>query len=483
MMKAALLVLAESFLLVSSAYASPNYWEGVEREMPLTKRGHRVGVSCHNCYASTLEATHRELSKGLTRDFDIIELDLSLQADGRIHVEHDPSDDASRPLLSDVLRTPGMQDSDRMLFLEIKEEFSPASSRTMLLDLLAQIRDFGFARQGRPLALRAFMRNDARSPHQHLSLAAQLLTQEEFSAIRPYIRLQGFGASGSDVNRAKSLGFHAIEFPYGSPGLYEWIRSARSQELGVGVFTTPEYLGEVFLAQYRDDVDFITSDYDRRDQARAMSVRDILMDGNALLHLNTAEQTAFPLHYFRSDDQAFTLPAMATTPELVDGRLIFRGRQALTIYDADNAADDGYLVSAVVNFDSLDLAATATQSIVAKSDAGGFALELYRESAGVPPILRFGVRVRDVYHYATMSTAGWNLRESFQLLGAYDGDGSVRLWVNGREGTPSTPILGGVVLNDSPVVIGADPQGHAERRFFFKGRVQAVNIQRWRNHF
>lgn len=482
MLKAPFLFLSVIFPIFSQVYAD-SYWQGVGRDLPHTKRGHSVAVSCHNCYAKNLVDTRGELNKALNRDFDIIELDLSLQRDGRIHVEHDPSDDASRPLLSDVLQSPELRYSDRLLFLEIKEEFSPATSRSLMLDLLTQIRDFGLARQGRTVALRAFMRNDAQSPHQNLTVAAELLAQDEFFAIRPFIRLHGFGASNNDVFRAKSLGFHAIEFPFESPGLYEWIRSARSQDLGVGVWTIPAKYGEAFLAQYRDDVDFITTDYDRENQAKAMSVRDIVMDDNALLYLNSAAQTNFPLQYTRNNDQIFTLESMATTPALTDGKLVFQGQQALTSYDADNAFDGGFLVSAIVCFDSLNLVPGIPQSIVAKSDDGGFALELFKETAASTPIVRFGVRVGLSYHYATMSTAGWNLNESFQLLGAYDGDGSARLWVNGREGKATAVLLGGVVQNNSPVVIGADPQGEVARRYFFKGRVQLVNIQRWSNHF
>ena len=67
-------------------------------------------------------------------------------------------------------------------------------------------------------------------------------------------------------------------------------------------------------------------------------------------------------------------------------------------------------------------------------------------------------------------------------MGAYNGDGAVRLWVNNIERTASTSISGGVGLDNSPVVIGADPQGATNRRFFFKGKIQQVIVQKWRNH-
>ena len=37
-------------------------------------------------------------------------------------------------------------------------------------------------------------------------------------------------------------------------------------------------------------------------------------------------------------------------------------------------------------------------------------------------------------------------------------------------------------LNNSPAVIGADPQGATDRRYFVKGKIQQVMVQKWRNH-
>ena len=33
--------------------------------------------------------------------------------------------------------------------------------------------------------------------------------------------------------------------------------------------------------------------------------------------------------------------------------------------------------------------------------------------------------------------------------------------------------------NDSPVVLGADPQGETERRFYFSGKIQQVMVLTW----
>ena len=154
--------------------------------------------------------------------------------------------------------------------------------------------------------------------------------------------------------------------------------------------------------------------------------------------------------------------------------MVFAGDQSLTTWDADNDTAGGYLVTAVVNFDDLNPATTA--SVIAKSDSGGFALE---QNAGS---LRFGVHANGSYHYASVPMTAFNGTDSYFIIGAYDGNGAVRLWVNNAERTPSIAVTGGVTQNNSPVVIGADPQGATDRRFFFKGKVQQVAVQKWRDH-
>jgi hypothetical protein len=41
---------------------------------------------------------------------------------------------------------------------------------------------------------------------------------------------------------------------------------------------------------------------------------------------------------------------------------------------------------------------------------------------------------------------------------------------------------GGVTLNDSPITLGADPQGWTDTRYHFDGKIQMMSVQRWRNH-
>ena len=168
------------------------------------------------------------------------------------------------------------------------------------------------------------------------------------------------------------------------------------------------------------------------------------------------------------------------------GSLIFEAdeEQSLTLYDADTPAGEGYFVSVLANFDDLEVPGGEVRSLVAKSDGGGFAIELYNPAGISPTVLRFGVRVGGEYHYATYPARSLNGTDSYWITGAYDGDGAVRMWVNNSDDgvTTSDGIAGGVVNNNSPIVIGADPQGAVERRFHISAKIQRVNIQRWGDH-
>jgi hypothetical protein len=166
--------------------------------------------------------------------------------------------------------------------------------------------------------------------------------------------------------------------------------------------------------------------------------------------------------------------SVASDADQVGGSLVFSGDRSIVTWDADNSSGEGFLVSAVVHFD--DLTSGSTAAILAKSDGGGFALEQHANQ------LRFGVYVGGAYHYATAPLSGLNGTSSYFIVGAYDGDGAARLWVNNTEQTASASVSGGVGLNNSPVVIGADPQGSIRRRFYFRGKIQQAMLQRWRKH-
>ncbi len=459
------------------------YWAGTGRALPTTPLGNQVAISCHNCYGDSLTATQAKVAKALARGFDLVELDLTTHADGLVYVEHNDSE-LPRGSLQASLANTALQQSDRMLFLEVKEGFrSAAQSDAMMLQVLRAIRDNHYATATRPAFLRAFM--DGR--HQHLVRAKQLLAAPEFSAVRSYIRLHGLVESDirNNIRNTKNLGFDGVELEYRTSDLFGKIQQAKALGLGVGLYTVPESMGEAYLSALREDVDFLTTDYDLGATAKATNVRALVQEKTALVYLNTAAQNSYPLRYQRTNATDYALPQSGAAPALewlgtatdedrIGGSMVFTGGQSLTTWSANNDTAGGYLVTAVVNFD--DLSPSTTASIIAKSDSGGFALE---QDKG---LLRFGVHVNGTYHYAVAPMTAFNGTSSYFIIGAYDGNGAVRLWVNNVERTPSVAVTGGVTHNSSPVVIGADPQGAADRRFFFKGKVQQVMVQKWRDH-
>ena len=153
----------------------------------------------------------------------------------------------------------------------------------------------------------------------------------------------------------------------------------------------------------------------------------------------------------------------------------------LAFHDGDNNADEGYFVVAVFQTDSPSGTAEDTQAIVSKADSGGFALEL---DQGVTDTLRYGVRVNGEYNYATRSTSALSTSQLHMVMGAFDGNGKVRLWLDASDSgvNESSTLTGGVDTNNSPIRIGADPEGSSGHRFYFDGKLQMVSVHKWRNH-
>jgi len=149
--------------------------------------------------------------------------------------------------------------------------------------------------------------------------------------------------------------------------------------------------------------------------------------------------------------------------------------------NGDNDPGEGYFVVAVYKPDLLQGNGFDTQAIVSKADSGGFALEIDREPSRV---LRYGVRVGGGYEYATQSTSYQSSSQLHFVIGAFDGNGKVRLWLDGSDTgvTESAVLSNGVQQNDVPIRIGADPQGTTATRFYFDGAIQMISIHKWSNH-
>ncbi|MBC7172355.1 MAG: hypothetical protein H5U40_08020, partial [Polyangiaceae bacterium] len=144
---------------------------------------------------------------------------------------------------------------------------------------------------------------------------------------------------------------------------------------------------------------------------------------------------------------------------------------------------EGFLVSAALRFRDLTIEDGGTRTVVAKSNSGGFTLELHNPTGEAAAVLRFGVYVGSGYVYATYPVASLVTGRSYGLTGAYDGNGGVYVWLdNSNTGVTNGNASGGVGGTSVPITIGADPQTSTSARFFADVDVQVVNVQRWGAH-
>ncbi len=470
------------------------FWTGVTHAIGKTPYGHSTAISCHNCYTSEFSSTLTKIHDAQTNGADLIELDLKEQG-GTVYVQHDDNGYVGGPKLSDVLADPPLKAGDQMLFMEFKETAASDANVGQVLDALVAN---GYGTAGRPVVLRAF---DAVS--QNLLIARRLLATAKYASLRPNVRLMVLfsKADGNDiaalqtkVRQAREKGYHGVEFEYQTPNLFGALVYARSLDLGINVWTVPSLMGEVFIANLRDEVDAITVDY-----SLAKS-RAVVTANNGLFYMNVWNQggTSGKVKWYRGNTTAYDAlvggagqPTLETLPVGQDRfgtSLVFAAaqKQSIPLYDADNDPTTGYFVAAVVNFDQTIPADGDTSVLLGKADSGSFSLELFNPAGNgdTDAVLRFGVHVTDSYRYATYPAGQLNGTQSYFVTAAFDGEGGTWLWVNNDSSasTSAAAVTGGATQNDSTMLLGADPQGTATPRFFFSGRIQMALVQKWANH-
>ena len=474
------------------------YWSGIDHTFAKTAFGNVAAIAAHNCYVDnsanqqdSLARTLKRIHAAQTSGADLIELDVC-QIGNDILVSHDDQEDrkTKSAKLVDVLADPKLRSGSQILFVEIKETRPSKSFANALLQIVSESL---VANPRRPIVFRAF--EDRR---QNLVLIREALAKPDFAHLANSVRFheliqnkskQSVRQVQSRIVRSFQSGFQGVEFRYDSPNLFAKIGYAKSLGLSVTTYTIPHQFGEVFVAGLREEVDAIVVDYS------ISKSRKIVTEKTGLIHLNTREiADGATSTLFSSNNVKYRELDLATdnAPEIQNhsigdsffgSALKFDGQHSLTFYDADNQNNAGYMISTCVKFDRIKLTDNETQSIFAKSDNGGFFLELHNPSGPAASILRFGVRVGSRYHTASYPVEKLNPNDSFFIIAAYDGDGGVRMWINGSDqGVTVQQTRGGVVKNNSPVVMGADPQGRVNRRSFFKGTIQQVQLQNWQEH-
>jgi hypothetical protein len=512
--------------LFGAQYSAP--WRGVKKpDLATSPLGNVVPLSCHNCYSGRpgnvvldTGAALAKIGRALSRGADLIEIDVT-DAGGKLYASHeDVAAPGQHPTLQGLLDDETLRDSAALLFMEIKEsDADPAAFAQSLLDVLDQNR--AYAQNGRPIVLRHFQ-----SGLRYLTALQELLPS--YPMLRSYVRFSVLYPARSDIAAlqldiaadAEANGFWGIELEYRNPNAMGAVRYAQSLGLAAGLYTIPgPAFGEVYLGSLREEVDQLTTEY-RVDQARLIiEAKNALgrIDASTLsleAPVEVRQNLAALLTETRSLGNAPTAalyggPGLLVNragEDLFGGILDFRSaqgftRRALPLFD-DNAGQGlGYLVTVIVNFDTLALASGQTMALLNKAEAGGFAVELANGGAGTQ--LRFGVNTGGGYAYHSYDVTGQNQAgacggneggyfssaldgtSSYVVTGAYDGSGGVYLFIDNRcVAATSVSASGGVTANAVPVLVGADPQPSApeQAQFYFDGLLQTASVSSWGAH-
>lgn len=472
-----------------------DWWWRTDRVMATSPLGHPAAISAHNAYSDDLASaeanraeTIRILHAAQAAGADLLELDL-VDGGGGPLIDHDDTGATTRAALADVLDDPQLAAGDQILFLEIKETTPTEAFVRGLLDVIAA-RRASYGRAGRPVVLRAF-----ESVRGSLDLARTLLDSPDYVLLRPYVRLSILfsrnAATPAKIRDALASGFDMVELEYRTQRWPAYAALARSLGLGVNVWTVPVSLGEVFVANAREIADAITVDYP------IAAARAVVTDDNSLFFVDVSQETnasAGSVSYHRTNASSFPLSVngasqpllrVGTDSEpLIGGRLVFESSasRSAALYDADTRAGEGVFLAALVRFTSLSLADNTTKSVVAKTNSGAWGLELHNPSGTPATILRFGVYVNGAYHYATIPASRLTTTRAHFITCAYDGDGGVRMWIdNDDSGVTHPTVTGGIVNNDVPIRLGADPEATGAR-YYFDGEIQMALAQAWGAH-
>lgn len=475
----------------------PNFWKGVRRNMTTTPYGNIAAINCHNCYYAVkakpddkvaLERTLQKIYEAQAKGADLIELDI-IEVDDVVRVANKDSQISYGAVLKEVLQDEDLRKSDQVLFLEIKET-KLTSDRFMWL-LLNDLKNYGFAQKGRPVVLRAF-EDDNRIKHLE---EVQDLLNGYFSRMKPHVRLSALinptlAENTSDfqarIKKVADMGFDMIEFNYNTQNLMAHIAYAREVGLGVALWKIPESLGNILVSSLRDEVDAFSVTYDIK-KACSAAIQD-----NALFYLNAyrkefVHNDKLAFYQKKSELQSLSLnhgnaPALKRN-SVMDGdmgnALVFEKGQINFVQsqDTENLPKKGYLVAAAVKFDDLDLEDGQTSVLIGKSKDKDFTLELFNREGNMPTVLRFGVRVNRDYHYSFYAAEHLNTDETYLIVGAYDSDGSVELWVNqDMTGLKMAHTRGAVMTENSPIVLG---NGVDTKNAGFVGKIQMALVQFW----
>ena len=423
----------------------------------------------HPCAIARLTTSLDEVHAAQDAGADLIEIGLA---------------DAGASLV-DLLADPALRAGDQVLLLDLDGTEPNAGSLQAVLDLLAEHRD-DYARAGRHVVLRTPA--DQRAV---LDMARGLLDGGSYLLLRPYIRFAvTFGrdeATRAQIIDAADRGAHLVDLEHRSPELMTLRTLLRARGVGVAVHGLPAAAGDVFAAALRESVDAVTT------EAPVELVRAVVERPGALFHVDPSgdlDAAAESLPYLGTDGDNLSLAVNGDRQPLLrvggdddplpGGRLVFdpAATRAGPLHDADTLPGGGVLVVLSVRLAETELPDDSIMTLVAKSDHSGWALDLENPEGADPTVMRFSVHAGGEYHYTTVPATRLSTTRAHLIIGAYDGDGEVSLWIDqDATGVAAVVASGGMATNDVPVLLGADPG--SQYRYFFDGEINLALGQAW----
>jgi hypothetical protein len=475
-------------------------WRGVMRGGSATPLGRDVLIACQACFqtsgASPADNLHGTLSRIHTAQAsgaDVIELAVS-ETGGVWYVGADGA--ATGAVLGEVLANPDVAGGDQLLTLDLVESQPTKQTLRALLDIVV---GHDHARNGRPLIVRAeaALADGRLVPPPGLLQLKEVVTADAYPLHHAYLRyhvvvpprplpVETYTFLGELAAHAEGAApaWQGIDLDAGNEDLFGGIVYARMHGLGVGVRGVHS---REHCAAFRDAVDTVATTDDVSACVGAVSRTPALVHVDPAERLDHGNQLAYHVgataHSMAVDAAAQPHLHRDETEDRYGISIYFKEVNDNLVLPASDVDAAGYLVAAVVNFDTLTLPAPMTGEAVAsivtkRKDATGFGLEVARAAGSTIAQLRFRVFVNGRAHAATMDLgATVNGDDSYLVVGSYDGAGPVRLWLNGVEGTPSGNVVGAVGANDALIALGAEPAAVAATSW--RGLVQMMTIQAW----
>ena len=490
-------------------------YRGALRPLLETIHGNTVAMTCEDCYredgttevanaANTLSLIHAAQLGGA----DIISLDVN--RDGgilRLAGAGFVSPVAGR--LADVLADSMLANGDQLLVIESKIGDPQPDDAAALIDVLLAS---GWGTPGRPVVLSAFHERREVLTHARDLLAASIYDELRAGFLfEERFKDTDGGASivQERVEQAAADGIDIVRLHIGQPSLFAVVDYARALGLGVGVHGLDAEAASELLTALREDFDDISvappAGLGGNTAAWFGTLRATLDEPSTRLRFDTSTlpATATSMFFRDATGQAHVVPLTGSQrPFLVDpgpGESLFA--RAL---DFNPAAGDllptgvigtvpgaGVLVAFNIALDEVQLPEGARRTLLSTGATGGFEVDLRNPSGAEDPTqLRFGVRVGGVAHHAVVAASHLSTTSSHLVVGAWDGAGPVRLWIDGESASDLDPtavepvVTGGLDDAEHPLVVGAQPLDLAtgEAEWHVDGRLQHLHVAAWGVH-